>query len=85
MVNIIKGNLLADDWGDGMLEKVGEYWTSMNDYYIICIQYMGKLITMEKAEFQDWLQIHNLLYDELIAKEVWGSRFDPYDIGMDVE
>ena len=85
MTNIIKGNLLTSDRNDNVMEKVGEYWTPEHEYYVVCISYMGQLLSMDKAWFRDWLQLNHLLYDELIAKEVWGSCFDPYDVGMDVE
>lgn len=86
MMNITKGKLMADDWGDGMMEIMGEYWTSeaVADHYTVCVSCYGKLWSMDKAEFPDWLRQHKLfMCDE--APVYMGSAFDPFDVGMDVE
>ena len=80
MTNIIKGYILTSEY-----VRAGEYWTPHNDYYVVCISYGEKLLTMDKTWFRDWLTRNHLMYDEMVAKEVWGSCFDPFDVGMDVE
>ena len=81
MGRIVKGYLVESN----SYLCMGEYWTSMNDYYTICISYNDKLISMDKARFADWLQLNHLLYDELVATDSVPACFDPFDIGMDVE
>ena len=84
MMNITKGKLMADDWGDGLLEVVGEYWTSELDYYTVCISYCGELLSMDKGQFPDWLQLKHLLMDDVKPSRPTGPAFVPFDVGFDV-
>ena len=81
MGRIVKGYLVESN---GRI-YAGEYWTAVNDYYTICISYKGKLLSMNKGKFGDWLQLNHLLYDELIAIDSMPACFNPFDVGMDVE
>lgn len=87
MMNITKGKLMADDWGDGLLEVMGEYWTSeaVADHNTVCVSCYGKLLSMDKAAFPDWLQLHSLLMWDEAPAAPYGPAFDPFDVGMDVE
>ena len=82
MMNITKGMLAAGE----SLVVVGEYWTceAPGEHNTICISYNEKLISVEKADFADWLQLNHLLArdNELPA---YPATFDPMDMGMDVE
>ena len=82
-----KGKLMANDWEDGLLEPMGEYWMSeaVGERYTVCVSCYGHLLTMEKAAFLDWLQAHDLLMWDENPSQPDGPAFDPFDVGMDVE
>ena len=81
MGRIVKGYLVESN----SYIYAGEYWTSANDYYTVCISYGDKLLSMDKGKFGDWLQLNHLLYDDLVVIDSMPACFDPFDVGMDAE
>lgn len=87
-MTITKGRLMTDDWGDGVMEPIGEYWTceAVAEHYTVCIRYMGELLSMDKAQFPDWLQLHQLYIEDEAPQTppAWFLRAtDPFDVGFD--
>ena len=87
-MTITKGRLVTDDWGDGVMEQVGEYWTceSIAEHYTVCIRYMDQLLSVDKAYFPDWLQRHHLYMEDEAPQTppMWYLRAsDPFDVGFD--
>lgn len=81
MTIITKGRLLTNDWEDGDMEPIGEYWTCMtiDEHCTVCVRYMGQLLNMDTSKFPDWLLAHELYIEDGV------SQVYPFDFRLDCE